>query len=149
MSGPRPAFIGVAVAALAVIVVAALLLSSSVTPEPEQNSVSPSASSPAVAAPPPGPAATAPVPPEPTRALNVEFVTTRPVWARILVDGKRAHERTFPADTRLPIGADQSVVIRVGDVGALRLVVDGRDQGVLGRDGQSVTLRYAAKPKAP
>ena len=45
-------------------------------------------------------------------------------------------EREFPADQRIPLGADRAIVIRAGDAGAIRLVVDGKDLGPLGRDGQ-------------
>ncbi len=58
------------------------------------------------------------------------------MWARITVDGKRAIEREFPANQRLPLGADRTIAVRAGDAGAIRLIVDGRDLGVLGKDGQ-------------
>jgi hypothetical protein len=137
---PRAAYIGVAVAALAVIVVAVLLWRSAGVP------VSPAAQpdlrvvpQPTTAAAAPAPIAPAPaptVPAGPPRALNIEFVTVRPVWARITVDGRRAMEREFAADQRIPFAADRAIVIRAGDAGAIRLVVDGKDLGVLGRDGQ-------------
>jgi hypothetical protein len=91
----------------------------------------PTPSTPGVAA--PAPAA---VPAGPARALNIEFVTVRPVWARITVDGRRVMEREFTADQRFPFGADRAIVVRAGDAGAIRLIVDGKDLGVLGRDGQ-------------
>jgi hypothetical protein len=45
-------------------------------------------------------------------------------------------EREFPADQRIPLGADRAILIRAGDAGAIRLVVDGKDLGPLGKDGQ-------------
>jgi hypothetical protein len=33
-------------------------------------------------------------------------------------------------------GADRAIAVRAGDAGAFRLIVDGKDLGVLGRDGQ-------------
>jgi hypothetical protein len=137
---PRAAYVGVAVAALAVIVVAVLLWRSTGVPvgpaaQPDPRAVS----QPTTAAAAPAPVAPAPaptVPAGPPRALNIEFVTVRPVWARITVDGRRAMEREFAADQRMPFAADRAIVIRAGDAGAIRLVVDGKDLGVLGRDGQ-------------
>ena len=76
------------------------------------------------------------MPAGPPRALTVEFVTVRPVWARITIDGRRGMEREFKANERFPFGADRAIVVRAGDAGAIRLIVDGKDLGVLGRDGQ-------------
>jgi hypothetical protein len=137
---PRAAYVGVAVAALAVIVVAVLLWRSAGVPvgpaaQPDPRAVpqpTTAAAAPAPVAPAPAPA----LPASPPRALNIEFVTVRPVWARITVDGRRAMEREFAADQRIPFAADRAIVIRAGDAGAIRLVVDGKDLGVLGRDGQ-------------
>ena len=141
---PRAAYVGVALAALAVVVVTVLLWRSAGAPVgPAAQSdravaatttpqASPPVAAPVASAPAPAPA----LPAGPPRALNVEFVTVRPVWARITVDGRRAMEREFKADQRFPFGADRTIAIRAGDAGAIRLVVDGKDLGVLGRDGQ-------------
>jgi hypothetical protein len=140
---PRAAHVGVVLAALAVLAVGVLLWRSSsdpvaAPPSEAASGPSPSAAAAPPAAPVPAPAAVASpaAPAGPPRALTIEFVTLRPVWARITVDGKRAFEREFPANQRLPLGADRTIAIRAGDAGALRLIVDGRDQGVLGKDGQ-------------
>ena len=144
---PRAAYVGVALAALAVVAVAVLLWRSSSEP------VAPAAQAGASAAPTaariggicraddvsgqcPAPALAQLAPAGPPRALNIEFVTIRPVWARITVDGRRAFEREFTANQRIPLGADNAIVIRAGDAGAIRLLVEGKDLGVLGRDGQ-------------
>jgi len=68
----------------------------------------------------------------------------RPVWARITVDGRRAMEREFAADQRFMFGADRAIAVRAGDAGAFRLIVDGKDLGVLGRDGQVFDRVFAA-----
>jgi hypothetical protein len=137
---PRAAYVGVAVAALAVIVVTVLLWRSAgvpVGPAPQSDPRAVPQPTAAAAAPAPVAPALAPtLPASPPRALNIEFVTVRPVWARITVDGRRAMEREFAADQRIPFAADRAIVIRAGDAGAIRLVVDGKDLGVLGRDGQ-------------
>ena len=145
---PRAAHVGVVLAALAVLAVGVLLWKSSsdpvAAPPPSAAATGPSPSAAVAPAPAPvqAPAAVpAPVPAPaapagPPRALTIEFVTLRPVWARITVDGQRAFEREFPANQRLPLGADRTIAIRAGDAGAVRLIVDGRDLGVLGKDGQ-------------
>ena len=34
-------------------------------------------------------------------------------------------------------------ILRVGDAGAVRVIVNGRDRGSIGRDGQVQTVRFA------
>ena len=146
----RAAYVGVTLAALAVVLVTVLLWRSApalVGPVAQSDPravvppATPTAAAPAAAAPAPA------VPPGPPRALNIEFVTVRPVWARITVDGRRAMEREFAADQRIPFGADRAIVIRAGDAGAIRLVVDGKDLGVLGRDGQIFERTFTPQAK--
>jgi hypothetical protein len=146
---PRAAHVGVGLAALAVVAVSILLWRSAAGPVAP---VAP-ANAPAVASPAPiaaaSPAVAGPAPATtPERAMNLVFVTVRPVWARITVDGRRAMEREFPAGQRVIIGADRTIAIRAGDAGAIRLQVDGKDLGVLGRDGQIFSATYtAAQPR--
>jgi cytoskeleton protein RodZ len=86
-----------------------------------------------------------PVPAAPPRALNLELVTIRPVWTRVTVDDKRTIEREIPGGQRLPFGADRSISIRAGDAGAIRVIVDGKDLGILGKDGQIANRSFAAR----
>ena len=122
-----------------------------VTPaaQPDARSLLPTSAAPAepvaqAAAPAPRPAPTA-SPPSP---LNVEFLTLRPVWARVTVDGSRAVEREFAANERLSFGADTTIAIRAGNAGAIRLVVDGQDLGVPGRDGQVFSRTFTVRAGA-
>jgi len=141
---PRAAYIGVSLAALAVVIVGVMLWRSAGAPDTPAAQSTPAVAAASTAQAPPtpstpeltAPAPAAPVQAGPPRALNIEFVTIRPVWARITVDGRRAMEREFKADQRFPFGADRAIVVRAGDAGAIRLIVDGKDLGVLGRDGQ-------------
>ena len=153
-TGPRirAAHVGVGLATIAVIAVAVLLWRSSSGPvgpatptnpsvaPPSSPATAPSAQPAAAVAPAPAPAA----PAGPPRALNIEFITTRPVWARITIDGRKAIEKEFPADQRIPLGADRTILIRAGDAGAVRLVVDGKDLGPLGKDGQIFSRAFTA-----
>jgi hypothetical protein len=110
------------------------------------------------ATPQPEPAAAAPAQPQatpekpvastgPARALNVELVTLRPVWTRVIVDDQKTIERVLPQDTRLPLSADRTIAIRAGDAGAVRLTMNGKDLGPLGRDGQ-IGSRVLTAPSA-
>ena len=87
-------------------------------------------------------------PPAPAGRLTVELRTLRPVWARAFVDGRKAFERELPAGQRVPLQATRVIVVRAGDAGAIRLVVDGKDQGPLGPDGAPITRLVTASPRA-
>jgi hypothetical protein len=70
------------------------------------------------------------------RPLQVVLTTLRPVWMRVSVDGEKVVERQVPSGQQLRFGAERSVAIRAGDAGGVRLTINGRDSGLLGRDGQ-------------
>ena len=106
---------------------------------------------------PPQQTATAPAPPPSTQAVPVnpapppatkpspfesELTTTAAVWVRLIVDGERVFERELPAGHRVPITARESIVIRAGNPGAVRLTIGGVDQGVLGPEGFPLTRRF-------
>jgi len=74
-----------------------------------------------------------------------ELTTLRPVWMRVVVDGQRILERELPAGARVPL-AGESIVVRAGDAGAVRLLRHGRDQGLLGADGAVVTRTFLVVP---
>ena len=65
---------------------------------------------------------------------------------RVTVDGERRVEREVPAGQRLPFGADRVIVRRVGGRGGVHLAVSGKDQGLLGRDGQ-IAVRTLTKSR--
>jgi hypothetical protein len=130
------------VAAAVVLVVLAVLLiwSLSSTPDdgdaaqrPAQPSTGPAATASAQQ-----PAASAP----PISGLQVELRTVRHVWVRVVVDGEKTIEREIPADERIPINGQNAVVIRAGDAGAVRVAVNGQDQGAFGDDGFPATRTF-------
>jgi hypothetical protein len=98
---------------------------------PEPAPVSPPARTHSPAAPAPAPA-----------AGQGEIATSRRVWMRVVVDGERVLEREVPADARLPFTAGKTLLIRAGDAGAVRVSIDGRDLGALGRAGEVVTRSF-------
>lgn len=75
-----------------------------------------------------------------------ELTTVRRVWMRVIVDGERVLEREVPADTRVPLAAQKTIVIRTGDAGAVRLSIAGQDQGFLGATGDVVTRSFTVPP---
>jgi hypothetical protein len=146
--------------ALAIALIAAVLLtravyapvSPSTAPAPSTAAPAPVETPPAaapssapptqVAAPPASvdsPAAPAALPPPPA-----EIRTIRAVWVRVIVDGNREVERELEADARVPLPAGRVFVVRAGDAGAVRFLLNGRDQGPLGADAQVVTRTFTA-----
>jgi hypothetical protein len=124
------------------VIVAGMLLTRSWRSTPTSLSgTSAVVASPPVTAP---PTATTPGPSN-GAGVRVELVTLRRVWVRILVDGKPAIERELPADQRIPLRAEQTIAIRTGDAGAVRVALDGQDQGLLGRDGEVTTRTFRAR----
>jgi hypothetical protein len=144
--------LGLAAAGLVVLVlvVSWLWSRSSATPaEGQAPAAAPAAQTPAPAsAPAAAPAEPTPVASTgPARALNLVLMTSRPVWTRVTVDDRKVIERELPGSQTIPLGADRAIVIRAGDAGAIRVVVDGKDLGVLGRDGQIASRSFTARAK--
>ena len=83
-------------------------------------------------------------PPVPAPPLVVQLVVARPVWVRATVDGAVVVNRRVGAGDTVALEAAEAVSVRVGDAGAVRLVVNGRDRGPAGRDGQVRTVRFGA-----
>jgi cytoskeleton protein RodZ len=114
---------------------------------------SPDDAAPADAAVAPSPAAPAPVPTTPPAATSgtqtpppaAEVVTSRRVWMRVTVDGRRVVEREVPEGTRIPLNGSQ-IVIRAGDAGAVRVSIAGKDQGTFGPAGLAATRTFTVKP---
>jgi hypothetical protein len=135
----------------AVLLVAALFFRGGPSAEPpsrvETTAPAPPAAPPAKpASAPTAPAGLAPqVAPAPRAALTAELIAVRPVWVRVIIDGRRTMQRQLAAGERVPLRADKVINLRAGDAGALRLVVDGIDQGVLGRDGAIATRALMPK----
>ena len=85
-----------------------------------------------------------PVQPVDPHPLRIDLTILRPVWLRVIVDGRIAMEREAAAGEQLPFAADRSVVVRAGDGGAVALRAGGVDQGTVGRDGQVLTRTFSA-----
>lgn len=98
-------------------------------------------------APAPQPASQPAPAPAPTPPPRAEIVTSRLVWMRVMVDGQKAIEREVPADTRIPLNPAAQFVVRAGDAGAVRVMIDGKDQGPFGVDGRVATKAFTVPPK--
>jgi hypothetical protein len=81
-------------------------------------------------------------PPLPTGTQS-ELRALRHVWVRVTVDGKRVLERELDAGARVPLNG-QTIVIRAGDPGAVRIFIDGQDRGLMGETGTALTRAYTS-----
>lgn len=131
------AFVGAA----AVLISAVFLMRSGQTPAAPAPAPAPAPVETPAATPPAVPLA-APVTSPPPPA---EIRTRRSVWVRVTVDGRREVERELEADARIALPAGRSFVIRAGDAGAVRFLLNGEDQGPLGPDAQVVTRTFTAR----
>ena len=118
--------------------------------EPEVVRDVPVAGAPDAAAPQPEPAAEAAQPPAPApeSGVNLELITKRPVWVRVIVDGRRAIERELPAGERIPLRAAQSIVIRAGDAGAVSVRRGSGAEAPFGEEGFPATRTFTAERRA-
>jgi hypothetical protein len=76
--------------------------------------------------------------------LQGELAAVRRVWIRATVDGARVVERELQANERVTLRPARTIVVRAGDAGAVRIVLDGRDQGLLGANGIAITRTFTA-----
>ena len=148
----------IAIAALAVVAILAAVLLMRPAPSPVAAPERAPASATAAPPPVPEPAAEPPATPAATPAtiaspdvpgVHGELTTIRTAWVRVTIDGERAFERELPPNTRIPLNAERTIAVRVGDAGAVRLTIDGRDLGALGDEGQVVTRTFTARQPAP
>lgn len=78
---------------------------------------------------------------EPFEALDVEVsLDGGESWMRVTVDGEVAAEGSQSEGETLSFRADELVEMRVGNASAVRLEVNGEDQGSLGDDGDVVEV---------
>jgi hypothetical protein len=138
---PPAAGVGAAVLVIAVVAFFALRGNREETPPPDQVAAEPPAAGSQPAAQPAPP----PVEMPPQRA---EISTLRPVWIRVMVDGQKVIERELPPNTHIPLNPVSQFVVRAGDAGAVRVAIEGKDQGPVGADGQVATKAFTVPPKA-
>ena len=130
---------GLGVIAFVIALVVVLVVRGRDAAPPTPSSSIPASAAPTVTTPqttPPAPAASQGPPPQ------AEILTLRPVWLRVTVDGERTIEREVPGNERIPLKARRTIAIRAGDASAVRVMLAGQDQGVLGRTGEVVNRTF-------
>jgi Domain of unknown function (DUF4115) len=74
-----------------------------------------------------------------TPALTVVLLAERQCWIRATVDGNRITERLLEPAQELVLRARESVLLRVGDAGALLATINGKRAAPFGRPGEVIT----------
>jgi hypothetical protein len=80
---------------------------------------------------------------------RIEIQTTREVWMRTTIDDDPPVERLVPGGRTLRFDPARVLLLRAGDAGGVRIIVDGEDRGILGADGRVVTRRYEVPQRRP
>ena len=80
-------------------------------------------------------------------ALSLLVEARRSSWLRTTVDGESDSGRMLAQGETVRLNAQQSVLLRVGDAGAVFVSVNNGQAAPLGRDGQVVTRQFVVESK--
>ncbi len=116
------------------------------SPHPEPSAPALEASPPAAVPSPPVPAES---PPPAVSGVALVLSTTGRSWLRVVADGQRVFQGILEAGETRTWSAARDLSIRIGNAAAVRLTVNGRPLGTLGRPGQVVELRFPPFPEEP
>jgi hypothetical protein len=81
--------------------------------------------------------------------LSVELTVRafRPAWVRVRVDGRPPFQKLMqPSDGPLTWRGRRVIFLQTGNAGGVRLTLNGNQLPTLGRSGQVVFRRFAARP---
>lgn len=82
--------------------------------------------------------------------VTIMATFTEPVWVRIYVDGKMFQEKTFTAsDAQQLWTAQQKMTLHIGNLGGIKLVLNGKNLGSLGERGQEKIIKLTPQGIEP
>lgn len=99
--------------------------------------------------PPPSPTPTLTPTPRAPAGVEVELRIVERAWLRVVVDGEVAFEGALEAGSRRTWRGRESVALRCGNAGGVRVTVNGEDLGLLGERGQVVEEEWLAEGVTP
>lgn len=108
------------------------------TPTPAPNPVATQDSAPAPAPPPVADAA------RPRGAVHVELAFHSTVWVRAQADGKVVFAATIEPNQSRTIDAESTVVLRLGNAGAVTITLNGKQLDPVGSPGQVRTVQLTS-----
>lgn len=83
-------------------------------------------------------------PASPADGFYAVVSTTGKAWIRVSLDGELEYEGTMSANSDQRFEGSDNIEIRTGNAGATRIAINGRDQGLVGDDGEIGTYAYEA-----
>lgn len=95
----------------------------------------------------PGGPTLTPTPPPTVEGVRVQVQVTQPAWILVRVDGEQAYAGTLPAGETREWQGKESVFLRTGNAGGVRLILNGQDQGILGRQGEVMNRLWERNPE--
>ncbi len=79
------------------------------------------------------------------QSVQLTVAVSRRVWLRVLVDGEEVlRERAAPG-AAYTFGAAERIEVQTADAGALQIIYNGRDLGILGDPNTLLTLIFSAE----
>jgi hypothetical protein len=75
-------------------------------------------------------------------ALKLELTTLRPTWIHAVVDDGWQIEQTVAGGVTIPVDGQSAISLILSDAGAVRLRVNGEDQGTAGDDGKAIARQF-------
>lgn len=84
--------------------------------------------------------------PQETRGINLRLdVTGDACWAQVLVDGQPAFEGLLTTGDVQVFEGKERVWLKLGNAGAVRIQLNGKEIGYLGKTGEVITHEFAAE----
>jgi hypothetical protein len=77
--------------------------------------------------------------------LRVQIQATSPCWISATADNQRAVRRLVSPGETVTIDAASSIVLHLGDAGAVATTINGARGRALGRPGETVTVTITPK----
>jgi len=72
-----------------------------------------------------------------TKVIDLQIeVNPNPVWLSVDVDGNRVFEGVMLKGTSQEFKAETSIVLNCGNAGSTRIILNGKDWGILGKEGE-------------
>lgn len=80
--------------------------------------------------------------PEAPEGIELFLALEAESWMRVTVDGTVVYEQVAPAGETLPFNGEDSVTVRYGNAGGVRVEFNGEDLGAPGARGSVVEVEY-------
>ena len=77
----------------------------------------------------------------PSGPLTVVLSMSRPCWVAATVDGQRTIYRVLQGGETTTLAGKSAIAIRLGDAGAVKWTINGRDPGAPGENGAVRDIR--------